>query len=948
MWCMNQSGPRRHYFISYSHKDQDMADQIKDDLEEQGFEIWLDNSDTEPGTEWDDAIEENIKESIAVLYLVSPNSRSSPYIRHEIAYAKTYKRNIIPLWIKGDTDWARVVAFGLFTTQHIDLREGEYKAGIEKLIQTLKKLTGPEARFMRYIEESNDNSSMQKVEDRENQLPADQISDREREMSEDSKKIGQPPPVNKQSLLRFVLTFCKNLLYTSPRSKNQKDIIYTSNTPFSTFDPPNPYKGLHAFGYEDKWSFFGRENLIRKMIEQVRDILRDERQDSQVPRCMMVVGPSGSGKSSVVMAGLLPALEKNIPEVKDWFFLAPVRPGEFPMDALARTLKLPFLNKPDDSPLKRWSRFGLRKILDDPDSRGLNELLREITHNPDERIVLIVDQFEEIFAPAANPDQQKQRRQFIDSLTAIATEPDTPILLLFTLRADFFHRILDTETLYNQVEPHLINIPPMTREELRSVIEKPAQDVNVTFDPNLAEDLLYEVLKRPESLPLLQFTLEQLFKHREERRLTRQSYDEIGGLQGAIDKHAQATYDKLPTPEHQREARKLFTEYFIYLAESHGEASHLESGEGITRRRVTQAELQLNDSNIRSETINAFIDSRLLTATSTVRQSTDLENITDITYEISHEALINAWEKFREWIKEDRKDIYLIQSLRPRATQWEQEKKKDLLLDKLALQQLREYRKRKELAPPMERIFEASQNQRTRQKSLVYASISLVLAVIVSLALVLVNYNKVFPSPPEPTIVTSKADSGPGTLADVLQKASDEARITFDTGLTGQTICLTSNILGKNVFEINKSITIQGPVASNINISSCTTSNYIAIGQGANVTIEHMAFINSYTHKHSIIENAGNLTMNKSKMSGNKSYNDAGAIYNTGNLILEDDIFDGNKVSTDGGAIKNLYGTVSINKSIISGNEAQGNGGGIYSQGGVVTVSGSRVLNNRA
>src|SRR5262249_34412287 len=141
----------------------------------------------------------------------------------------------------------------------------------------------------------------------------------------------------------------------------------------------------------------------------------------------------------------------------------------------------------------------------------------------------------------------------------------------------------------------------------------------------------------------------------------------------------------------------------------HGETSHLESGEWITRRRVTQAELQLNDSqsSIRHETIKAFVDARLLTTTSTVRESADLGS--NITYEISHEALINAWERLREWIKQDRKDIYLIQSLRPRIRQWDQEanqrRKKELLVEKLPLQQLQEYRQRKALGPLMDKFL---------------------------------------------------------------------------------------------------------------------------------------------------------------------------------------------------------------------------------------------------
>ncbi len=898
---MDKSKLEEHYFISYSRKDLDIARQLKEDLERHGFKIWMDEYNIIAGTEWEEVIRENIRRSSAVLYLVSPTSRSSQYVAHELELAKIYRRKIIPLWIQGDTEWANVVTFGFFRTHHIDLRKDAYKNGMDKLIQMLGNLSNSVSIFTVYSNDENDSSHLQEAESTINLLPTSQIPDEEREMPE----------------IR------------------------------------NPYKGLHAFEYKDAWSFFGREKLIREIVQQVKNILSAEKSDSQVPRCMMVVGASGSGKSSVVMAGLLPALQDNRDSlgVKHWFFLEPVRPGEDPMNALVQSLKLPFLNKEaaGPSPLARWNRADLRKTLDEPDSRGLNELLRQIPDSPDDRVVLLVDQFEEIFAPPVTPEQ---RGQFINLLMATATEPSTPILLLFTLRADFYDRILDNETFYEKVEQHLIDIPPMTLEELRSVIEKPAQhpDVNVTFDSYLAEDLLYEVRKRPESLPLLQFTLEQLFedRDREERRLTRQSYDALGGLQGAINKHAEDIYNyRLRAPEHQAEVRKLFTEHFIYILESYDEPSRLESGEEITRRRVTKEDLHLDDLSVRRKTIEAFVNARLLTATTIVRQSTDLENIPDITYEISHEALINAWERLREWIKEDRKDIYLIQSLRPRIKQWSREenpkKKKELLVEKLALQQLQEYRQRKTLGPLMDEFLQASLAQRRRQKIRKYILfIGLSALVILSLVLGPILGKVVFPPPPDPTIVTSLADSGPGTLPYALQRASDGATITFDANLRGKTIYLVHSGL-----DINKAITLRGPTGR-INISSGNTGNYIGIEPTRNVTIDNMTFTNSYTLKHSILENAGNLTINNSRISGNKSYGVGGAIRNIGNLILNKDTLEKNTVGTVGGAIYNLFGIVSVNNSTISENEAHSNGGGIYSQGGVITVKGSRIANNKA
>ncbi len=244
----------------------------------------------------------------------------------------------------------------------------------------------------------------------------------------------------------------------------------------------------------------------------------------------------------------------------------------------------------------------------------------------------------------------------------------------------------------------------MHSQELRDVIERPVQnaDVNVTFDPDLTGDLVFEMRERPEALPLLQFVLEKLFEQREGHRLTRRSYDALGGLQGAIDRHADTTYYDLPSEQHREYTRQLFTQHFIHLTEARDELSRLESGEGITRRRVTRAELRLDDpeSSIARETVDAFTSSRLLIAKSALRQSTRLE---ESTYEISHEVLINAWERLRKWIEIDREDIYLVQRLRPRISQWQTEQtrkeKRAFLLEKRELKQFQNYSQRKTLSP---------------------------------------------------------------------------------------------------------------------------------------------------------------------------------------------------------------------------------------------------------
>jgi energy-coupling factor transporter ATP-binding protein EcfA2 len=703
-------------------------------------------------------------------------------------------------------------------------------------------------------------------------------------------------------------------------------------------EPRNPYKGLHAFMADDARDFFGREKLVQDLVNALRHTLVREQQGLPSPRFLTIIGPSGSGKSSVAMAGLLPHLQEgNISGSHVWIYPIPVIPGAYPLEALALAFAEYF-------PMR--STASLLEDLKADTGRGLHILARQIAPQAGRKVVLLIDQFEELFTQTIS---EEERRHFIELLVIAASEPHGPVVVILTLRADFYDRPMAYPELSQLIQEHMVQVSPLNVQELRAVIEKPAMlpDVQLTFESDLVGDLLYEMWRQTEALPLLQFTLEQLFHRRSGHSLTIQSYQEIGGIKGALTRHAENIYHQLHTPERQAEARKLFTEHLISLSEAYDEPLRLESGEGITRRRVTQAELQLNDpqSRPRRETIDAFVNARLLTATSTVRQSADQENIADITYEISHEVLINAWERLREWIKEDRKDIYLMQSHRQRIKQWVQEvnpkRKKEFLIEKLTLRELQEYRQRKQLDPLAEAFFRASLTQQRQRKIRRYLWLAGMAAlVILSFVLEPILRNVFFP---DPTLVTSIANSGSGTLSDALQRASNGTTITFDASLTGKTIYLTSGVL-----DINKSITLHGP-AGGINISTGKTGNYISIEKNQTVTIENVTFINSYTQKYSIIMNKGNLTINHSKMIQNKSYGSGGAIFNTGNLTLNDDRIEDNEVSGNGGAIYNHFGVVSINHTTLSGNDTYGNGGGIYSRGGRITLGGgSSISNNRA
>ncbi len=308
-------------------------------------------------------------------------------------------------------------------------------------------------------------------------------------------------------------------------------------------EPRNPYKGLRAFTQDDATDFFGRERLVAELVDSVQERLRSAKSGSPAVRLLAVIGPSGSGKSSVVMAGLLPRLQQNaLPGSAEWVYLSPMVPGVYPLETLALTLA-PHL--PDRS-LK-----SLREDLEDDSARGLHLLATHLVQGSEKKVVLFIDQFEAVFNLTTSEDE---RERFFALLRTSITERKGPVLVILTFRADFYDRLMTFSELGRLIQQHQLVVWPMEVEELRAAIKGPAAlpDVLLTFEGNLVGDLLYDVRGQVGALPLLQFTLDQLFKRRKGHLLTLQAYQEIGGVRGALAQHAEHIYQSLPTQTHQQ------------------------------------------------------------------------------------------------------------------------------------------------------------------------------------------------------------------------------------------------------------------------------------------------------------------------------------------------------------------------------------------------------------
>jgi WD40 repeat protein len=419
--------------------------------------------------------------------------------------------------------------------------------------------------------------------------------------------------------------------------------------PESLTEPRNPYKGLFAFTSQDTGDFFGRERLIQNLVEEVRSIFASELQESTPSQFLTLVGPSGSGKSSVVMAGLLPLLQQGIlPGSNTWIYLDPVLPGVHPLEHLAASLAQRFPEK---------GVIQLCKDLTDDSIRTFYLLATQLVGSSGKKVVLFIDQFEEVFTLTTS---KKELQHFLDLLVTAATTPRSPLLILVTLRADFDDRPMHYPSLYQLIQTHRVPVLPMSVDDLRSVIERPAAlpNVQLFFEDDLVGDILFDTREQVGALPLLQFTLEQLFHLRKEHLLTFSAYRKIGGIKGALAHHAESIYASLPS-EQQRLARALFQRLIDPGT----------FGKEATRRRIALSALTLPDSK---ETENldkvtkTFIEARLLTANKEAGVST---------LEISHEALIQAWGTLAEWLRESTDDIRLQKAISEDAAEWRNHEK---------------------------------------------------------------------------------------------------------------------------------------------------------------------------------------------------------------------------------------------------------------------------------
>jgi hypothetical protein len=452
-----------------------------------------------------------------------------------------------------------------------------------------------------------------------------------------------------------------------------------------------PYRGLEVFEEEHAPLFFGREAVTQRLVQAAR-AMRQPHQEGAVPipRVLVVLGPSGSGKSSLLRAGLLPRLRAGaLLDSQAWEYHL-FTPGPYPLEALADQLACTRLPEPLHLPQARLQQ-GATAV------QALQQQACHLTTQIDApRLCLLVDQCEEVFTLCQD---RAEREGFLALLQHVATAADGPTLVIIAMRADFVGQATHYAALADMLSrgpgsPFLVT--PMTDQELRRAIIEPARVVGVSVEDVLVETVVQEVSREPGLLPLMAYALAQLWTtRRSDNVLTLRAYRYIGGVHGALTKRAEEVFMTF-TPAQQQVARHILLRL-------------TQPGEGTeaTRRRAMPAELvtQTDDQGMIAQVVQLMADARLLVT----REDGQIA--------VAHEALIRGWDRLQMWLDQDREFLLWQQRLRVAIADWERTQDDDALLrGSLLAEAERQLAERSADLSPFERQFiEASQARRDHE-----------------------------------------------------------------------------------------------------------------------------------------------------------------------------------------------------------------------------------------
>jgi DNA-binding SARP family transcriptional activator len=449
------------------------------------------------------------------------------------------------------------------------------------------------------------------------------------------------------------------------------------------FEVRNPYKGLRAFLEADAPDFFGREALTEALVDSMRA-------ETAGSRFLAVVGPSGSGKSSVVRAGFMSAIRRGEIPGSDGWFIVDMLPGAHPFEELEAAVLRIAVDPPPEI-VERLERS------DD----GLLQIAQEILPTGDSELLLVIDQFEEVFSLV---DDENVRARFLGIILAAVIDPRSRIRVVVTLRGDFYDRPLLYREFGDLLAARTHAVTPLTVEELERAVSGPAERVGLQVEPRLAAEIVSEVANQPGALPLLQYALTELFERRVDSTLTAEAYHQVGGVAGALSRRAEALYDRL-----NRAGKEATRQLFLRLV------TLGEGGTPDTRRVVSRAELMSLD--VDREALGGVID------TFGARRLLSFDRDPDTrgpTVEVAHEALLREWGRLREWVEAAREGLRTGRQLAIASREWvDAGREPSFLVTGSRLEQFETWRATSGLSitPQEHEYLEASVAERERRRA---------------------------------------------------------------------------------------------------------------------------------------------------------------------------------------------------------------------------------------
>ena len=395
-------------------------------------------------------------------------------------------------------------------------------------------------------------------------------------------------------------------------ARERTSLYVVAEAPDPTEPEVCPFRGLAPFDSAHAEYFFGRERLIAELVARLVG-----------STLIAVVGPSGSGKSSLIRAGLLPSLADGVLPGSERWRQVVMRPGRQPLAELRRALGRIAVGEGESAG-------------DDPLGAAVGSL------RADERLVLAIDQLEEIFTACR---EETERTAFVEAVVALAADLDRRILLVLGIRSDFYGHCAEYSELSHEMSSNDVLVGPMRRDELRRAIELPARRAGLRVEPSLVSALVGDVAEEPGGLPLLSTTLLELWDERSGRTLRRSTYERSGGVSGAVSRLAERAYQRLTGPQRDRAGAIML---------------RLTDAEQPTpvKRRVPLAELETDRDEHVAAALAVLTESRLLA-------------VDEGAVEVAHEALLREWPRLRAWLEEDIEGRRLHQHLIHAAAAWQ-------------------------------------------------------------------------------------------------------------------------------------------------------------------------------------------------------------------------------------------------------------------------------------